>query len=43
VDEGVRSLMASSPDEIAIVEFLESLGYILEKRNFNKIEIKLGN
>lgn len=31
-DEGKRVLQASSPDEIALVKFAESVGYILSTR-----------
>lgn len=31
-DDGARVLQASSPDEIALVKFVESLGYIMQER-----------
>ena len=32
-NEGERELQASSPDEVALVKFAESLGYFLESRD----------
>lgn len=32
-NEGERELQASSPDEVALVKFVEDLGYYLEKRD----------
>jgi phospholipid-translocating ATPase len=39
-NEGERELQASSPDEVALVKFVESLGYKLEKRDQKTITIK---
>ena len=39
-NEGERELQASSPDEVALVKFVEDLGYFLEKRDQRKIIIK---
>jgi len=34
-----RELQASSPDEVALVKFVEDLGYFLEKRDQRMIQI----
>jgi phospholipid-translocating ATPase len=39
-NDGNRELQASSPDEVALVKFVESIGYKLEKRDQNMIKIK---
>lgn len=39
-NEGERELQASSPDEVALVKFVEELGYKLEKRDQRLIQIK---
>ena len=39
-NEGERELQASSPDEVALVKFIEDLGYKLEKRDQRIIHIK---
>lgn len=39
-NEGQRELQASSPDEVALVKFVESIGYKLEKRDQSSIKIK---
>jgi len=39
-NEGERELQASSPDEVALVKFVESLGYSLERRDQKEITIK---
>ncbi|CAI2369958.1 unnamed protein product [Moneuplotes crassus] len=39
-NEGERELQASSPDEVALVKFVESLGYSLERRDQKEIIIK---
>lgn len=39
-NEGERELQASSPDEVALVKFVETLGYRLEKRDQRQIIIK---
>lgn len=39
-NEGERELQASSPDEVALVKFVETLGYTLEKRDQREIVIK---
>jgi phospholipid-translocating ATPase len=39
-NEGERELQASSPDEVALVKFVESLGYFLVKRDQRLITIK---
>ena len=39
-NEGERELQASSPDEVALVKFAESLGYTLESRTQQEIVIK---
>ncbi len=38
-DDGKRSFQASSPDEIALVEFSESVGMILKQRTNEEIKI----
>ena len=40
MDNGERILQASSPDEIALVKFAESIGYNLLKRTYNSIVIE---
>lgn len=40
IDNGERVLQASSPDEVALVKFGESLNYELTKRTTNSIELK---
>lgn len=40
IDNGERVLQASSPDEIALVKFSESLGFLLESKDVNTIRIK---
>ena len=40
VDKGERTLQASSPDEVALVNFVEKLGYMLLERRTNIIKIK---
>ena len=42
-DNGVRVLQASSPDEIALVKFSESLGYLLHDRDKTYIQIRTPN
>ena len=39
-NEGERELQASSPDEVALVKFVEELGYKLERRDQRLIQIK---
>ena len=39
MDEGARVLQASSPDEIALVKFAESLGFIMREREKNEIVV----
>ena len=39
-NEDERELQASSPDEVALVKFAESLGYFLESRDQESIVIK---
>lgn len=39
-NEGERELQASSPDEVALVKFVETIGYKLEKRDPRLIRIK---
>ena len=39
MDEGVRVLQASSPDEIALVKFAENLGFIMREREKNEIVV----
>lgn len=39
IDEGVKSLQASSPDEIALVKAAESYGLILHERNQKKMRL----
>lgn len=39
-NEGERELQASSPDEVALVKFVEDLGYKLERRDQRLIQIK---
>jgi magnesium-transporting ATPase (P-type) len=39
----VRVLQASSPDEIALVKFSESLGYLLHDRDKTYIQIRTPN
>ena len=41
VDEGERVLQSSSPDEIALVNFTESMGLFLEERKKDSIKIKV--
>ena len=36
-EDGIKSFQSSSPDELAIIYFLESLGFLLEKRTLNMI------
>lgn len=40
IDEGVRGLQGSSPDELTLVSFAESLGYVVADRNEEQIVIK---
>jgi len=42
-DKNIRILQASSPDEIAFVEFTDSVGYFMENRKNNSIRIKDSN
>jgi magnesium-transporting ATPase (P-type) len=39
MDEGLRVLQASSPDEIALVKFAESLGFVMKERDINSLVI----
>lgn len=39
-NDGERELQASSPDEVALVKFVEHIGYFLEKRDQRQIVIK---
>lgn len=39
-DKGERSLQASSPDEISLVNYVEELGYMMIERKTNWIKIK---
>jgi phospholipid-translocating ATPase len=39
IDSGTRVLQASSPDEIALVKFVESVGFVMEKREKEYIEV----
>lgn len=39
MDEGVRILQASSPDEIALVKFAETLGFVMKEREKNEIVV----
>ena len=39
IDEGIKSLQASSPDEIALVKAAESYGLILHERNQKKMKL----
>ena len=41
MDDGVRVLQASSPDEIALVKFAEELGFVMEDRSKNDMEIRI--
>lgn len=36
-DKDVRSFQASSPDEVALVKFIDNQGYILTERDQDKI------
>lgn len=40
VQRGVKEFQASSPDEIALVQFAESLGMILEERDDRLVKIR---
>jgi phospholipid-translocating ATPase len=41
VDNGERVLQASSPDEIALVQFAEELGFVIEDRDNQRFKIRM--
>ena len=42
-DDDERKLQASSPDEVALVNFAETLGFLMESRTPDKVVLKLPN